>query len=105
MNETTHDENAWRRVLAPYKKAAWAPALFQVFNTAIPFALLWSLMAWNVDKLPWLNALIVVPLAFLFTRLFIFQHDCGHGAFFPSRRANNFLGACIGVITLFPYGY
>lgn len=105
MIDTTHDERAWRRILAPYKQASWRPALFQVANTLLPFALLWSLMAWNVGHLPWLNAILLIPAAFLFTRLFIIQHDCGHGAFFPSRRANNALGAVLGVITLFPYGY
>lgn len=105
MNETTHDEQDWRQILAPYKQTAWGSALFQVFNTLIPFAIIWSLMAWNINHLPWLNALLVIPAAFLFTRLFIFQHDCGHGAFFPSRQANNALGALLGVITLFPYGY
>ncbi len=105
MTETTHDEQAWRRILAPYKQASWGAALFQLFNTLIPFAILWALMAWSMGNLPWLSFLLVIPAAFLFTRLFIFQHDCGHGAFFPSRRANNALGSVLGVITLFPYGY
>jgi omega-6 fatty acid desaturase (delta-12 desaturase) len=105
MSNENHDDQTWRKLLAPYKNASWGRALFQLFNTLIPFALIWGLMAWNLDHLPWLNALLVIPLAVLFTRLFIFQHDCGHGAFFPSRRANNFLGGLLGVITLFPYGY
>jgi len=105
MNPETQDDQAWRQILAPYKQASWGPALFQLFNTLTPFVLLWGLMAWNISHLPWLNALLVIPAAFLFTRLFIFQHDCGHGAFFPSRQANNALGAVLGVITLFPYGY
>jgi omega-6 fatty acid desaturase (delta-12 desaturase) len=36
-------------------------------------------------------------------RLFMIQHDCGHGAFFPSRRANDWLGRVLGVLTLTPY--
>src|SRR6185295_8210560 len=42
---------------------------------------------------------------FLFTRVFIIQHDCGHGGFFGSRRANDILGSILGVFTLFPYAY
>ena len=38
-------------------------------------------------------------------RLFIIQHDCGHGSFFASTRANHWVGACLGLITLFPFGY
>lgn len=106
MNETFRDEKSWRTLLAPYKQAAWGPALFQLANTAIPFAALWAAMAWAATRgAYWALPLLAVPAAFLFIRLFIFQHDCGHGSFFPSRRANNLLGGVLGVITLFPYGY
>jgi omega-6 fatty acid desaturase (delta-12 desaturase) len=33
------------------------------------------------------------------------QHDCGHGAFFRGRRANDWVGRVIGVLTLTPYDY
>ena len=33
------------------------------------------------------------------------QHDCGHGSFFRRRRANDWLGRALGVLTLTPYGY
>ncbi len=49
--------------------------------------------------------LLAIPTAGLFVRLFIIQHDCGHGSFFASRRANRWLGACLGLITLSPFGY
>jgi omega-6 fatty acid desaturase (delta-12 desaturase) len=38
-------------------------------------------------------------------RIFIIQHDCGHGSFFKSRKANNYLGSICGVLTLTPYYY
>jgi len=38
-------------------------------------------------------------------RIFIFQHDCGHGSFFKSQRANNFTGWFCSLITLVPYFY
>jgi omega-6 fatty acid desaturase (delta-12 desaturase) len=38
-------------------------------------------------------------------RLFMIQHDCGHGSFFKSRRARNIVGFFIGVLTLTPYEY
>jgi acyl-lipid omega-6 desaturase (Delta-12 desaturase) len=99
------NENDWRRLLAPYKKASWGRALFQLANTLIPFVLLWAAMAIGVARSQYLVLLLVIPTAFFFIRLFILQHDCGHGAFFPSRAANNALGSVLGVITMFPYGY
>ena len=99
------NDTAWRVLLAPYKKASWVRALVQLFDTALPFALLWYLMVRSLNVSYWLTILLAVPQAFLFIRLFIIQHDCGHGSFFPSRAANNALGAVLGVVTLFPYGY
>ena len=50
---------------------------------------------------------LVVPLAILtgafMVRMFIIHHDCGHGSFFKSRRANNILGFITGVLTFTPY--
>ncbi len=98
-------EADWRRLLAPYKKASWGSALFQLANTLIPFLLLWTATAYGVSRSQPLAFLLVIPTAFFFIRMFIIQHDCGHGAFFPSRFANNLVGAVLGVFTLFPYGY
>jgi omega-6 fatty acid desaturase (delta-12 desaturase) len=53
----------------------------------------------------WLYAVLVLPSAGFLLRLFMIQHDCGHGAFFRSRRANDWVGRVIGVLTLTPYDY
>ena len=75
----------------------------QLVNTGIPFALIMALIltgsAWHL----WWVLLLSPLAAFLLLRLFIIQHDCGHGSFFPSRRANDLLGGALGVLTLTPY--
>jgi omega-6 fatty acid desaturase (delta-12 desaturase) len=38
-------------------------------------------------------------------RLFMIQHDCGHGAFFRTRAINDWVGRVFGVLTLTPYDY
>ena len=53
----------------------------------------------------WLAFALAFPAAGLLGRLFIIQHDCGHGSFFKSTRANDMLGAVLGVLTLTPYSY
>ncbi len=105
MNTETSNDLAWRQLLAPYKKASWSKALWQVVNSFVPFALLWVVMAKTINSSPWLALLLAIPTAFFFIRLFILQHDCGHFSFFPSRTANNLLGGLLGIVTLFPYGY
>jgi acyl-lipid omega-6 desaturase (Delta-12 desaturase) len=101
----TADEKAWKKTLAPYKKPSLRRALVQLLNTAVPFAGIWALMAWTLDFAPVLSLLLAIPAAGLFMRLFIIQHDCGHGSFFRSPAANNALGNVLGIVTLFPYGY
>ena len=52
-----------------------------------------------------LTLLLSVPAACLLLRIFIIQHDCGHGSMFTSATFNNRLGRCLGVLTLTPYEY
>jgi omega-6 fatty acid desaturase (delta-12 desaturase) len=105
MNDfTTHRKN-WRSLLVPYARSSTRKAVVQLINTALPFALLWALMVRSLDVSYVLTLALAVPTGLLFIRLFILQHDCGHGSFFPSRVANHVVGSLLGVVTLFPYGY
>jgi acyl-lipid omega-6 desaturase (Delta-12 desaturase) len=95
--------NSWKDIVVKYQKPAVWRALWQVVNTIVPYVALWCLMYWAVTVSWW----IAVPLAILagafLVRVFIIFHDCGHGSFFPSTGANNFLGFVTGVLTLTPY--
>ena len=53
----------------------------------------------------WLTLALAVPTAGFLIRLFIIQHDCGHGNFFKSRRARDWVGRVIGTLLLTPYDY
>lgn len=50
-----------------------------------------------------LTLALAVPAAGFVVRIFIIQHDCGHGAFFRSRRANTIVGTLCSMVTLAPY--
>ena len=50
----------------------------------------------------WLSFALAPLAAGLLIRLFIIQHDCGHGSFFPSKFANDWVGRAIGVLTMTP---
>jgi omega-6 fatty acid desaturase (delta-12 desaturase) len=71
----------------------------------MPFFMLWYLMLRSLEVGYWLTLLLAIPTAGLLVRLFIFQHDCGHGSFFRSRMVNKTIGCCIGLLTLIPYAY
>jgi acyl-lipid omega-6 desaturase (Delta-12 desaturase) len=100
--------NVDRRVLCePFARPHLGQALWQLTNTLLPFAMVWVLMAWCVrtNQEYAVTLLLAVLGAGLFIRLFIIQHDCGHGSYFASRRANRWVGACLGILTLCPFGY
>jgi omega-6 fatty acid desaturase (delta-12 desaturase) len=46
---------------------------------------------------------LAVPTGILLVRVFIIQHDCGHGSFFASARANVMVGRLCSMITLTPF--
>ena len=46
---------------------------------------------------------LAVPTGALMVRVFIVQHDCGHGSFFVSTRANAIVGWACSLITMTPF--
>jgi omega-6 fatty acid desaturase (delta-12 desaturase) len=79
--------------------------VFELLITAVPFALLWALMWVALDAGYWIALALAVPAAGFLIRLFMIQHDCGHGSFFRHRSMNDWTGRVIGVVTLTPYEY
>ena len=51
----------------------------------------------------WITLVLALVAAGFLVRIFIIQHDCGHGSFFKSRRANHALGLLCSLLTLTPY--
>ena len=93
------------RALARYRTPELRRSLWQLVDTAVPFAILWASMLFFVERAYWLTLLLAVPAAGFLIRLFIIQHDCGHGAFLRSARASNALGFLLGILSLTPYDY
>lgn len=101
----TNTPRSWVSRLAPYKCADDRRAVFELAITIIPFVSLWVAM-WALLKVNILLALLLaIPIAGLMVRLFIIQHDCGHGSMFTSRKVNDWVGRTLGVVTLAPYEY
>ena len=92
---------AWKEIVVKYQKPSTWRALWQIINTLGPYALLWYLMYRSVT-VAWSIALAILAGGFL-VRIFIIHHDCGHGSFFKSRKANDLLGFITGVLTFTPY--
>ncbi len=90
-------------MVAPFIVPSGRKATIQLADTGIPFACLMAVILTGSAWYVWWVLLLSPLAAFLLVRLFMIQHDCGHGSFFPSRRANDLLGGVLGVLTLTPY--
>ncbi|HSD33109.1 MAG TPA: fatty acid desaturase [Gemmatimonadales bacterium] len=91
--------------LAPFRRPSTARSVWQLVSTALLLAGAWTLMYFSLGVGYWLTLLLAVPAAFFLVRLFIVQHDCGHGSFFRSPRVADIVGSALGVLTLTPYHY
>ena len=94
----------WALALKPYRQADTGRATLELMVTFPPFAALWTAMVIAASHdLFWLSFALAPFAAGLLVRLFMIQHDCGHGAFFPNKQANEWVGRAIGVLTMTPY--
>jgi omega-6 fatty acid desaturase (delta-12 desaturase) len=93
----------WQETVARYMTPDLRQSWWQVINTLVPYFALWALMIYSVRVSYWLTLLLAIPAAGFLVRTFIIFHDCGHGSFFKSQRANNILGIITGIITFTPY--
>ena len=93
----------WIEILQRYRHPDPARSTFEVFITLVPFVALWAAAWAALDVGYWLTLLLAVPAAFFLVRLFLIQHDCGHGALFKKKFTNDWLGRVMGVLTLTPY--
>lgn len=106
MHPDTTAAGAWSKKLAPYRVAKTGRSILEIIITVGPLAAIWGL-AWMLHARGWWWAalLLTIPAAGFLVRLFMIQHDCGHGAFFGEKKANDWVGRIIGVLTLTPYDY
>lgn len=104
FDNPTLDARGWATKLSAYRKADVRRGVVELLITFAPFVLVWAGMAYAVQTSNyWLYGLLLAPAAGLLLRLFLIEHDCGHGSFFPDRKANDWLGRAISVLTLTPY--
>lgn len=93
-------ESSWYHTLAKYEKPDLGRAIRQLSNTLVPYVGLWVLSVYLLQhQVPYLYVLPLMILAGgLLMRVFIFFHDCCHGSFFASKKANTLFGYLTGIL-------
>jgi len=93
----------WKEIVAQFQAPSTPRATWQIVNTMVPYAALWYLMFHTLAVSWWLTIPLAVLAGAFLVRVFIIFHDCGHGSFFKSRAANDFVGFVCGMLTFTPY--
>ena len=100
---TAPAELEWLKRMMPYRAPNRLRGIFELGVTVVPLVALWVLAWVSVQYGFWWGLLLTIPAAGFLLRLFMIQHDCGHGSFFGVRQVDDWIGRAIGVLTLTPY--
>jgi len=99
----TSQKFKWQGIVSKYAYPETWRSMWQVFNSVIPFFVMWYLMYRSLEIGYWLTLILAVLAGGFMTRMFIIFHDCCHGSFLRSMKANDRLGLVLGVLVLTPF--
>ncbi len=105
FSHTAQSKGKWYTAFAEYEAPSLRKAVWQLINTFAPYVGLWGVMGFLVLRgYPyWITLTLAVPAAILLIRIFVFFHDCCHGSFLASERANRIVGTLCGLLTFTPF--
>lgn len=94
---------SWKEVLSRHSRPSLRGSTWQILDSFLPYLALWGLMIWSLQVSYLLTLGLAVFAAGFLVRIFIIFHDCCHGSFFQSPRANRFWEFVGGLLTFTPY--
>ncbi len=94
---------SWPQLLAPYAKPRFGRSMVDLATSVLPYLAL-SFLMYRLMAVSYLLVLLVaIPAAGFLVRSFIVFHDCSHGSFLSSKRANMWLGTALGLLVYSPF--
>jgi omega-6 fatty acid desaturase (delta-12 desaturase) len=94
---------SWTKIIGKYNHPSLKKSLWQLASTLFLYALTMAAMYIGMRISVWIPVALALPAAGLLVRIFIIFHDCGHGSYFRSRKANDTIGFITGILTFTPY--
>ncbi len=93
----------WKQIVRNYSNPDPIKSWWQFLSTLALLLFLWWAAYKAIEFSIYLTVAISCLNQFLFIRMFIFLHDCGHGSFFESKKLRTLIGTFCGVLTFTPY--
>ena len=100
------ENNPWlefSKNLVKYRTPSLKKSIWQIVNSFVPYVAIWFAIIFSLSVSLWLTAFLIILNAGFLVRLFIIFHDCGHGSFFQSKKANSMTGFFLGILVFTPY--
>jgi acyl-lipid omega-6 desaturase (Delta-12 desaturase) len=94
----------WREAIAPYEQPSVRRALLDLATSVVPYLALSVAGYLTFGISVWITLGLSVLASGFLLRTFIVFHDCGHGSFFASKRANTWVGRLTAFLVFQPYG-
>jgi len=104
-NAPVHDRAALLAAIRPFQTPSLRRSIWQLASTLLAYLATNAAMYAALEVSLWFALALAVPAAGLVVRLFIIQHDCGHGSFFRSRYWNDRVGRFCSGFTFTPYAF
>lgn len=89
--------------LKQYQQPELKRSVWQICTSIVPYVALCVLMYFSLFVSYWLTLLLALPASGFLVRIFIIQHDCAHGSYFKSKRANEIVGSIAAFMTFTPF--
>ena len=99
MSETAEQNHD----LEAYAQPRLGRSLLDLATSVVPYLALTALMYLTLGESIWLTLGLAIPTGGFLLRTFIVFHDCGHGSFMPSKRANRWVGRFTALLVWQPY--
>jgi omega-6 fatty acid desaturase (delta-12 desaturase) len=90
-------------MLSAYARPRLWRSLVELATSVVPYLALCVVMYWLLGVSVVLTFVLAVPAAGFLVRTFVVFHDCAHGSLFSSKRANSYVGRCVGLLILSPF--
>jgi omega-6 fatty acid desaturase (delta-12 desaturase) len=97
------NHSSWNQLLGAYAEPRPLRGLIELATSIVPYLALSVLMYLTLGVSHGWILLLSLPAAGFLVRTFIVFHDCAHGAFLASKRANGRVGRVLGVFVLMPF--
>ena len=93
----------WREAIAAYERPDLRRSALDVVTSLVAYIALCVAMYFLLDVSYLLVLVLAVPASGFLLRTYIVFHDCTHGSFLPSKRANTWLGIACGLLVYSPF--